>query len=132
MNNVRRFPVQLLEAFLLLLLFIILQYLFFTKRKFIIGVYFFSYGIIRFVCEFLRGDLTRGYIGLLSISSWIMSSSSTSERALILHNVTDQPTVLALPANYAPTPEFSTTPVKKNKDGTLTIPPLTTAVFNGN
>lgn len=71
MNNVRRFPVQLLEAFLLLLLFIILQYLFFTKRKFIIGVYFFSYGIIRFVCEFLRGDLTRGYIGLLSISSWI-------------------------------------------------------------
>ena len=67
-----------------------------------------------------------------SISSWIMSSSSTSERALILHNVTDQPTVLALPANYAPTPEFSTTPVKKNKDGTLTIPPLTTAVFNGN
>ena len=71
MNNVRRFPVQLLEASLLLLLFFILQHLILRKRRSVIEVYFLGYGIIRFICEFLRGDVARGFLGALSISSWI-------------------------------------------------------------
>lgn len=71
MNNVRRFPVQLLEAGLLLCLFFILQYSLLKKRRYVLEVYFFGYGIIRFICEFLRGDTARGFLGVLSISSWI-------------------------------------------------------------
>lgn len=71
MNNVRCFPVQLLEAVLLLFLFFILQQFLLKKRKYVIEFYFLGYGIIRFVCEFLRGDIARGFLGALSISSWI-------------------------------------------------------------
>lgn len=71
MNNVRRFPVQLLETSLLLFLFVILQFFLLQKRKYIIELYFLGYGLIRFICEFFRGDAARGFIGTLSISSWI-------------------------------------------------------------
>lgn len=71
MNNVRRFPVQLLEAGFLLLLFFLLQKLLLNNKKYVVAVYFLGYGIIRFVCEFFRGDKERGFIGVLSISAWI-------------------------------------------------------------
>ena len=67
-----------------------------------------------------------------AISSWIMTNKAGTARALVIHNVTDKPTVLALPTGFSSTTaEFSTNPVKKNKDGTITVPSLTTVVFNG-
>lgn len=71
MNNINRFPVQLFEAVFLLLLFFLLQWFLFNKKKYVVAVYFLGYGIIRFVCEFFRGDKERGFIGVLSISAWI-------------------------------------------------------------
>jgi len=72
-NNVNRFPVQLLEAGLNLVLFILLL-LFFYKRKYsgyLIYYYLVSYSIIRFCDEFLRGDVYRGIWLGLSTSQWI-------------------------------------------------------------
>ena len=69
-NLFPRFPVQLLEAFLNFILFILLLIL--SKRKIsILGVYFVSYSFIRFVLEFLRGDEIRGVFLYLSSSQWI-------------------------------------------------------------
>ena len=71
-KNEYRFPVQLLESslnFLLFILFIILIYK--NKTYFICSLYMFFYGIIRSICEFFRGDISRGFMGTISISTWI-------------------------------------------------------------
>ncbi len=65
-----RFPVQLLEASLNFLLFLVL---FFYARKVrksgqILGIYLIGYAVIRFSLEFLRGDLNRG-VWLFGIST---------------------------------------------------------------
>ena len=65
-----------------------------------------------------------------AINSWIMTSRDGNARALVIHNVSDKPVVLALPSDFDPSAAFSTNPVKNNKDGTITVPSLTTAVFN--
>lgn len=69
-----RFPVQLLEAFINFVLFIVL--LSWNQKKKpdasqICGTYLLCYAISRFFLEFLRGDRIRGHIGLLSTSQWI-------------------------------------------------------------
>lgn len=66
------FPVQLLEAVLLLVIAVILIMLT-LKNKFDVTVptYFISYGIVRFILEFLRGDDLRGSYAFLSTSQWI-------------------------------------------------------------
>ena len=72
-NGIRRFPVQLLEAFYNLFLFLILYYLQ-KKGKLkhsILPLYLFLYAIARFFFEFLRGDFYRGYIGIFSTSQII-------------------------------------------------------------
>lgn len=72
-NNVNRFPVQLLEAGLNLLLFAVLL-LFFYKGIFannLIFLYLTLYSVIRFFDEFLRGDIYRGIWLGLSTSQWI-------------------------------------------------------------
>ena len=69
-HGAERLPVQLYEAFLNIILFIIIQ-INLIKKKNIIPIYFLGYGIIRFFCELLRGDEPRGFIGFFSISSWI-------------------------------------------------------------
>ena len=75
-NGVNRFPVQLLEAALNLVLFVVL----FIMRKKpckkmrrgdIFFTYIFSYSIIRFCLEFLRGDALRGLWAGVSTSQWI-------------------------------------------------------------
>lgn len=70
-NGAKRFPVQLLESFLLIFLFFILQLFLFKRKSNVIPSYFFGYGLIRIICESLRGDVTRGFIGKFSISTWI-------------------------------------------------------------
>lgn len=67
------FPVQLLESFLNILLFIFLVY--FTRKKqrrhMVLFTYLSIYAIMRFVLEFLRGDIVRGISNGLSTSQWI-------------------------------------------------------------
>ena len=87
-NDVRRFPVQLLESLGNLLIFVILQWLFsqiwskknasapaFVKKLKgrLLPVYMLLYPILRFSDEFLRGDEIRGFVfgGALSTSQFI-------------------------------------------------------------
>lgn len=72
-NGIRRFPVQLIEAFYNLVLFIFLYYL--DKKgkisQSILMLYLYLYAATRFFLEFLRGDFYRGYIGIFSTSQII-------------------------------------------------------------
>ncbi|MEE3333708.1 MAG: prolipoprotein diacylglyceryl transferase family protein [Ruminococcus sp.] len=72
-NGVCRFPVQLLESFLNLVIFAILLILF--RKGIMIGrliyIYLIMYGTVRFFDEFLRGDEYRGILLNLSTSQWI-------------------------------------------------------------
>jgi phosphatidylglycerol:prolipoprotein diacylglycerol transferase len=72
-NGVNRFPVQLLEAFINIILFFILD--FFRRRNLFrqntIYIYLLLYAIARFFIEFLRGDAYRGLIFFLSTSQVI-------------------------------------------------------------
>ncbi len=73
-SGVKRIPVQLIEAGVELLLFLILFFLFDKKKqtgKFIFNSYMISYAIARFFIEFLRGDTYRGFIGVFSTSQFI-------------------------------------------------------------
>ncbi|MGI6142148.1 MAG: prolipoprotein diacylglyceryl transferase [Caldicoprobacterales bacterium] len=72
-NGVPLFPVQLLESFINLIIFIILIY--YRRRarshKNLIALYLILYSVARFVLELLRGDTVRGFIFGLSTSQWI-------------------------------------------------------------
>ncbi len=76
-NNVSRFPVQLLESALNLVLAFVLFYLVKksekgTKlKKMMLRIYLMSYACIRFITEFFRGDEHRGFVGPLSTSQFI-------------------------------------------------------------
>lgn len=67
-----RFPTQLLEAFVVLLIAIFI-FFFFTlkKREGALTFYLVSYPVARFFIEFLRGDDIRGHLFGLSTSQWI-------------------------------------------------------------
>ncbi len=70
--EIRRFPVQLLEAIIEFIIFIILLKIE-KKRKYNLTIiYLITYAIVRFFDEFLRGDNIRGiwYMGL-STSQYI-------------------------------------------------------------
>lgn len=72
-NGVTRFPVQLVEAGLNLLLFFLLFYLY-RKGKAnhkILAVYLLIYPVYRFILEFFRGDSYRGFLLGLSTSQLI-------------------------------------------------------------
>ena len=76
-NGVSRFPVQLLEACLNLLIFFMLLIIYkkslsyqFLQGK-LIFIYLFSYSVVRFFVEFLRGDEIRGFIFGISTSQFI-------------------------------------------------------------
>ena len=72
-NGVRRFPIQLTEAVMNLLIFLVLLYM--LKKLILRGrlIYFYLliYPVIRFVLEFWRGDDIRGFILGLSTSQFI-------------------------------------------------------------
>ena len=72
-NGLKRFPVQILEAFLNLILFFILSRES-TYRKFkgnMPALYLLIYSSFRFITEFFRGDEYRGIWLSLSTSQWI-------------------------------------------------------------
>ena len=69
-DGIKRFPVQFSEAFSEFLLFSVLM-IFACKGKYhgsLIKIYLFTYSVLRFFLEFLRGDEIRGMIGCLSFS----------------------------------------------------------------
>jgi phosphatidylglycerol:prolipoprotein diacylglycerol transferase len=72
-NGINRFPVQLLEAFINILLFFILDS--FRKKNLfkqnLIYLYLLFYSVARFFIEFLRGDTYRGFFFILSTSQII-------------------------------------------------------------
>lgn len=72
-NGVKRFPVQLLESALCLVIFFILLILMRKNifRRRLIWIYFLCYSVVRFFTEFLRGDDYRGVYGMFSLSQWI-------------------------------------------------------------
>jgi len=69
-NGIPRFPVQLAEAGLNLLLFLVLYRLLKKDRLQgrLLALYFTVYPAYRFLLEFLRGDAIRGFLGPLSTS----------------------------------------------------------------
>lgn len=72
-EHTKRFPVQLLEALLLILLFFIL-FLLYKKTKArgkLIFIYLLIYSVLRFCLEYLRGDDIRGRLLMFSTSQWI-------------------------------------------------------------
>ena len=72
-NNIALFPVQILESGLnILSFFIILLFTLKIRKRFVtIGMYLVTYSIIRFILEFYRGDLERGFLFSISTSQWI-------------------------------------------------------------
>lgn len=66
-----RFPVQLVEAFLLLCVFGLILHLYCKGKNHLLVVYGVFYSVIRFVLEFFRGDFERGFILDLSTSQFI-------------------------------------------------------------
>lgn len=72
-NHVRRLPIQLIEAGFNMLLFLLLAYL--LKKAYLQGrllmLYLLLYPVIRFILEFWRGDVGRGFIFGLSTSQFI-------------------------------------------------------------
>jgi len=72
-NGIHRFPVQLLEALVNLVLFVILDN-FRRKNLFrqnLLYLYLLFYSVARFFIEFLRGDEYRGFVFFLSTSQII-------------------------------------------------------------
>ncbi len=70
LNGISRHPVQLYEAFILIVFAgILIQRL--KKNKPLISLYFLVYAILRFILEFFRGDEIRGGFGYFSTSQWI-------------------------------------------------------------
>ena len=66
------FPVQLLEAALLLLIFLFDGYMtYFKEWDYTIEAYLLLYGLVRFFDEFLRFDAIRGIYFGISTSQWI-------------------------------------------------------------
>ncbi len=93
LNEVPRYPVQLMESAANMVLFIGLYIYASKKRKpgRVLGIYLICYTVIRFVMEFFRGDIVRGVflfgistsqiisLALLPIGIWlIVHKSSTS------------------------------------------------------
>ncbi len=73
LNDVSRFPVQLLESFCNFLIFFAVFWLY-RKKKLqgrLIFVYLGIYAVVRFFDEFLRGDAIRGFIFGMSTSQFI-------------------------------------------------------------
>ncbi len=71
-NHVSLFPIQLVEGIFDFCLFIVLYSLEIRNQsKKIVDYYLVSYASFRFLAEFARGDIYRGYIYKLSLSQWI-------------------------------------------------------------
>lgn len=73
LNDVRRLPVPLIEAACNLVIFLILLRAFLKGKEKgkMIFLYMLIYPVVRFILEFFRGDVIRGFLFGLSTSQWI-------------------------------------------------------------
>lgn len=88
LHEAERHPVQLYESALLFLLFAVTHYLVHKKRKAreAFYLYVFSYALIRFLLEYLRGDIIRGiYAFGLSTSQWVSLAMALLGLALLAY-----------------------------------------------
>lgn len=71
--NTPLLPIQLIEALFLIVLFIVLEILFYTtnKKGLCVTTYILSYAIVRFVLEFFRNDAERRFLFSISTSQII-------------------------------------------------------------
>ncbi len=71
--GMKLFPVQLLEAILLFIISLLLYIISKKKKRYTIGLYFLTYGLVRLGVEYLRYDTLErgGLLYSLSISQWI-------------------------------------------------------------
>ena len=72
-HGVYLLPVQLIEAFFEIVIFVILVILSkrVTRKGNLLAYYCLMYAPLRFILEFFRGDVIRGFWGGLSTSQWI-------------------------------------------------------------
>ena len=72
-NDVNRFPIQLVESACNFVLFLILLYLFkkCILENRLIYIYMLTYPVVRFITEIFRGDAYRGFFFGLSTSQWV-------------------------------------------------------------
>ncbi len=97
-NGVALVPVQLVEAAFEIVFWMVLLILSFRKGSEVAPfsltkLYFAMYATMRFFLEFYRGDLERGFVGILSISQWIslivilcLIAKRTAQKRLDLFN----------------------------------------------
>lgn len=86
--GVPRLAVQLIEAFSLLILYVILELIFYkSKRKGICTcLYILGYSLIRFVLEYFRGDPARGFLLGMTTSQLISVIFVVSMLVVVLYN----------------------------------------------
>lgn len=86
------FPLQLVEAFGNFLIFALIIYIQDRRRSFdgTFPLYMLTYGCMRFVLEFFRGDPERGFIGPLSVSQWISIAVVLIGAKLLLNKLLDK------------------------------------------
>lgn len=86
-NGVPLLPVQLIEAAAEFLLFFVLAWLAGKKEsgKAIFCTWLLSYGVLRFVLEFFRGDDYRGFHGILSVSQVLSLAAVGLGAAILMH-----------------------------------------------
>ena len=89
-SGIELFPVQIVEAFLLIVLASTIMLLVLKKDfYYTIELYFIVYGIIRFTLEYLRYDAFRGIYFGLSTSQWISIALIVTGVVMILLNKRD-------------------------------------------
>ncbi len=81
LHQAERHPVQIYEAFLLLILAWFLE----KKSKEKLIHYLAGYGFIRFILEYFRGDEIRGYYSFISTSQWISLAMISIAMGLLMY-----------------------------------------------
>ncbi len=81
------FPTNLYEAIFLFIMFGVCTYLYLTKKsKHNLAIYLISYGVFRFLIEFLRGDHRGDFVGSLSPSQfWSIFMVIAGVLLIVLH-----------------------------------------------
>ncbi len=85
-SGIRLFPVQLLEAVILMVISLVVLTVLIKKYSFTVEVYLLLYGISRFLLEYLRADENRGIFAGLSTSQWISMVLVGISVVLLVHH----------------------------------------------
>lgn len=89
--NLTLFPVQILEAILLLCIAIILFILVLKEKEtYNISIYLISYTVVRFFLEYLRGDTVRGRFLFFYTSQWLSIIGFIAGLILLVKKINNQ------------------------------------------